>query len=226
MPHILLVEDNFALRLSLSASLRAAGWEVTAAASAEEGELAAGTRAPDVVVLDWMLPGRSGVALLREWRGAGEDWPVILLTARDAVADRVEGLDAGASDYMVKPFATEELLARVRVQLRGSRVPEQSAELLTLACCTVDLSRQQVQRDGEALALTTKETEVLTYLSARPGKTVEREDLLREIWGYRSAVVTRSVDNAVLRLRAKIEPDPAKPRHVITVFGVGYRFEP
>lgn len=222
---VLLVEDHFPLRLSLKAALKAAGFDVEAVGSAEEAEQSAAHSEPAVVVLDWNLPGISGLELLQRWRGAGRRWPVILLTARDAIADRVTGLEGGANDYMVKPFANEELIARIHVQLRQHSAPRASAAL-TLSGIQVDLSHRTVLRDGEQQTLTTKEAELLAYLSQRPGKVVSREDLLREVWGYRGHSRSRSADNAVLRLRAKIERDPAQPTHILTVHGTGYRFEP
>ncbi|MDP2311483.1 MAG: response regulator transcription factor [Pseudomonadota bacterium] len=222
-PRILLVEDTFALRVAVSASLRAAGYDVTAVGSAEEAREEAERASPALVVLDWMLPGEQGIDLLRGWRAAGLRVPVILLTARDAVPDRVAGLGAGANDYVVKPFATEELLARVAVQLRDRAA---LGARLRLSDRDVDLAREVVHLGAEEISLTTQEARCLAYLAERAGRNVDREDLLRDVWGYRGGVVTRSVDNTVLRLRAKIEPDPARPRHVLTVQGVGYRFEP
>lgn len=222
--HVLLVEDHLPLRLSLSASLRKAGYQVTAVSSAEEADQLLAVEKPQLVVLDWMLPLRSGIDQLAEWRGRGIDVPVVLLTARDAVNDRVRGLRTGAQDYLVKPFATEELLARVEVQLRERGV---GRRVLNLTDRIVDLGRQEVLRDGEVLdTLTTLEAELLGWLVARAGRAVTREQLLREVWDYRAAAVTRTVDNTVLRLRAKIEVDPARPRHVVTVHGTGYRYEP
>lgn len=220
---LLLVEDTFALRVALSASLRGAGYTVAAVGSAEEARDEVSRALPSLVVLDWMLPGEQGVELVRSWRTAGLRFPVILLTARDAVKDRVEGLGAGANDYLVKPFATEELLARIEVQLRDR--PAASGRL-RLSDREVDLARELVHVRGEEVTLTTQEARTLAYLAERAGRSVDREDLLRDVWGYRGAVQTRSVDNTILRLRAKIEPDPARPRHVLTVQGVGYRFEP
>lgn len=222
-PRILLVEDTFALRIAVAAALRNAGYDVTAVGSAEEARDEAERAPPAVVVLDWMLPGEQGIDLLKAWRAAGQRFPVVLLTARDAVPDRVAGLGAGANDYVVKPFATEELLARVAVQLRDRATP---SGRLRLSDREVDLAREVVIRGAEEVPLTTQEARCLGYLAERAGRNVDREDLLRDVWGYRGGVVTRSVDNTILRLRAKIEPDPARPRHVITVQGTGYRFEP
>ena len=222
-PRLLLVEDTFALRVAVAASLRNAGYDVVAVGSAEEAQDEAARAAPALVILDWMLPGQHGINLLKTWRAAGFRFPVILLTARDAVADRVDGLGGGANDYVVKPFATEELLARVAVQLRDWVA---STGRLRLSDREVDLSRELVFHAGQEVQLTTQEARCLAYLAERASRSVERDDLLRDVWGYRGGVVTRSVDNTILRLRAKIEPDPARPRHVLTVQGVGYRFEP
>ncbi len=222
-PRILLVEDTFALRVAVAASLRAAGYDVAPVGSAEEAREDAERFPPALVVLDWMLPGEQGIDLLAAWRAAGARFPVILLTARDAVPDRVAGLGAGANDYVVKPFATEELLARVAVQLRDRVI---AAASLRLVDREVDFAREVVLLRGEEITLTTQEARCLAYLAERAGKNVDREDLLRDVWGYRGGVVTRSVDNTILRLRAKIEADPARPRHVITVQGTGYRFQP
>ena len=222
-PRVLLVEDTFALRLAVAASLRNAGYDVVPVGSAEEAAEEVSRALPALVVLDWMLPGEQGIDLLKRWRAAGLRFPVILLTARDAVGDRVNGLVTGANDYVVKPFATEELLARVAVQLRDRVSP---AGRLQLSDRVVDLAREVVIQGAEEVPLTTQEARCLAYLAERAGRGVDRDDLLRDVWGYRSAVQTRSVDNTILRLRAKIEPDPARPRHVITVQGRGYRFEP
>ena len=223
-PRLLVVEDHFPLRLSLKAALVGAGFDVEAVGSAEEADQAATQQAPAVVVLDWNLPGMSGLDLLGQWRQAGHSWPVILLTARDAIADRVSGLQSGANDYMVKPFANEELIARIHVQLR-QQAPTTTSQI-NLSGIQVDLARRTVLRDGETLTLTTKEAELLAHLSQRPGTVVSREELLREVWGFRGHFRSRSADNTVLRLRAKIERDTARPVHVLTVHGVGYRFEP
>jgi DNA-binding response OmpR family regulator len=222
---ILLVEDDLALRLAVGASLRAEGHEVVPLASAEEAAaLVAGGAVPELVVLDWMLPGTSGIELLAAWRRQGLTFPVLLLTARDAVRDRIVGLDAGADDYVVKPFAMEELLARVRAQRRRAGTSDGS---LRLSGCTVDLARGRVAcADGREELLTTKELELLRYLAARPGVAVDREVLHREVWGHRAGLISRSADHTVVRLRAKVEEDPASPRHLLTVHGLGYRFEP
>ena len=221
MAKVLLVEDTFALRLSVAANLRGAGFEVVAVGSAEEADQVRDD-STDAVVLDWMLPGRSGLDLLRQWRSEGIRTPVILLTARDAISDRVEGLDGGADDYLVKPFATEELVARLRVQLRRS--PPAGGETW-LGSRRLDLDRELVSGPDGEVRLTTREAELLRYLLARVGQTVPREQLQADVWGYAESVLTRAVDNTVRRLRPKIEDDPAQPRHLLTVHGSGYRLE-
>jgi len=224
---VLLVEDDFSLRLGLSTSLRGRGYDVVAVGSAEEAQEAARTAPPDIVVLDWNLPGESGLALLERWRATGVTVPVILLTARDAVPDRVRGLDSGADDYVVKPFDTDELVSRIGARLRARpNTTATTANTLLIGGATIELARGVVRRGSKTYHLTTQEAAALAYLAARPGQTVERDDLLREVWNYRGGVVTRAVDNAILRLRAKVEPNPAEPRHILTVHGIGYRFEP
>jgi DNA-binding response OmpR family regulator len=220
---VLYVEDELTTRLLVVEALKQGGYDVTAVASAEEAHQQLSENPPDLVVLDWLLPGESGLELLKRWRAQDVTIPVVLLSGQDTVEHRVEGLEAGANDYMIKPFATEELLARVSVQLRDRR--RDGAEI-QLAACKVDLDREVVDFGGQRRKLTTLEARALTYLSTRPGQTVPREDLLREVWGFHGYVRTRAVDNTISRLRGKIEPDPAQPRHVITVHGVGYRFEP
>lgn len=223
MPRVLLVEDHFPLRLALATHLRSEGYEVEAVGSAEEAR-GATARPPDLVLLDWNLPGEQGFELLVAWRRDGVRWPVVVITARDAVADRVAVLDAGADDFLLKPFANEELMARVRVQLRRSGSPVTGR--VVLSGVEVDLARQEVHRDGTVVRLTTKEADLLRYLADRPGRAIARDDLLRDVWDYRGGVDTRAVDNAMLRLRSKVERDPANARHLLTVHGTGYRFEP
>jgi DNA-binding response OmpR family regulator len=222
---ILLVEDYLSLRLSLAVSLRGAGYDVVAVASAEEASLALEERDFDLIVLDWMLPGLPGIEALVAWRHAGMDLPVIMLTAKDAVSDKVKGLKSGANDYMIKPFATEELLARVEVQLRARPSSSHRSASLALEGLEVDLGRREVRGADGVTRLTTKECGLLAFLAANPRRDIPRDELLREVWQQRSTS-TRSLDNAVMRLRGKVEADSGNPRHILTVHGTGYRFEP
>jgi len=225
MPHLLLVDDDHHVRISISKFLRQKGWEVTTSGSAEEAaDLVEGWQ-PDAVLLDWGLPGKSGKDLVIDWRAQGHSFPVILLTGRDGLEDLVTGLEAGADDYLRKPCYPQELLARLLARLR-SHNPKGTSHV-TLESCAVDLDLQQIDRGGVLERLTTREVDVLRFLSERPGEQVSREDLLREVWGYHSDnIMTRAVDNVIRRLRAKLEINAATPRHIITVHGVGYRFEP
>ncbi len=225
MPHLLLVDDDFHVRRAIAKYLRQQGWEVTVAGSAEEAIDLVGSWQPDAVLLDWGLPGMSGRDLVVHWRSQSRDFPVILLTARSGLEDLIAGLEAGADDYLRKPCYPEELLARLRVRLR-SRSSAGAVSCLHLEGCEVDLELQQVARGGVLQRLTTREVELLSYLARRPGVAVSRDELHREIWGFPTSVVTRSADNVVRRLRTKIELEPARPRHIITVHGVGYRFVP
>ncbi len=223
---VLLVEDDFSLRLSLAETLKTEGYAITAVASAEEAEQSVGATWPDVAILDWNLPGKSGLELLRQWRAEKKMFPVIFLSGRASVSERVEGLRAGASDYMSKPFAAEELMARVEVQLRDHTMTPPRG-MLSFAEAEIDLDREEVRRpDGQTRQLTSQEAQLMSYFATHPRRVIPRAELLREVWGFKRVVRTRAVDNTVLRLRAKIESDPSHPRHVITVHGTGYRFEP
>jgi two-component system KDP operon response regulator KdpE len=229
MARVLFCEDDFALRLSLTTSLRAAGHDVTACASAEEANAAARQLEPELVVLDWNLPGMDGATLLKRWRAEGKHFPVLMVSARNKTSEKLEALlQAGADDYLTKPFATEELLARIEVQLRRRHAKAQTPPPpLRLGERVVDLSRRTVQSGEETITLTTQEAQLLAYLVVRPSRLIPRTELLREVWGYRNPNVrTRAVDNAIYRLRAKLEVDPAEPKHLLVEHGMGYRFEP
>ncbi len=222
---VLVVEDDFQLRLALSTTLKTEGYEITAVASAEEAEQAVSPW-PDVAIVDWNLPGKSGLELLQQWRAEKKMFPVIFLSGRATVSERVTGLRAGASDYISKPFASEELLARVAVQLRDHTLTPPKG-MLRFNAARVDLDREEVLlANGDSCPLTSQEASLLSYFAAHPRRVISRAELLREVWGFKRVVRTRAVDNTVLRLRGKIEPDPSCPRHVITVHGTGYRFEP
>lgn len=227
MAEVLLVEDDFSLRLSLASLLEGADHRVVSSASAEEGGKAFEKSHPDVVILDWNLPGDSGIELLKRWRSQGATTPVIMLTARSGVDDRVTGLKAGADDYLVKPFASEELLARVDVQIRRAGMKGQAPPpSFQIGDCVVNIARNELSKNGSVVSLTEQESQALAYLHAHRSQTVSRADLLRHVWGFRNAGVrTRAVDNAIYRLRAKIETDPLTPRHLVSVHGVGYRLE-
>ena len=176
--------------------------------------------APDLVLLDVMLPGTSGFDLCRSITRTARHTPVILLTARSQRDDRMRGFDMGADDYVTKPFHIDELLARIRAVLRRAR-PER--ERVILGTVTVDFARMQATRNGVNLGLSFRELEILQYLAEREGTVVSRHELLRELWGFDEAPLSRTVDMAIGRLRRKIEPDPHAPRYLQTAHGDGYR---
>lgn len=218
MARILVVEDQRKLLDALHQGLTEEGFDVVCAETAEAGFYAAMTQAVDVVVLDRMLPGRDGVEVLRELRHAGKRLPVILLTARDQVRDRIEGLDAGADDYLIKPFDFGELLARVRALLR--RPGNEHPHVLRVHDLEVDLLARRVVRAGEEIVLTPREFELLEYLLRRVNRTVTRDELSLEVW-KEPEVLTNAVDVCVMQLRKKIER-PGLAQLLCTIRGVGY----
>jgi DNA-binding response OmpR family regulator len=223
---ILVVEDEESIREALRDALVSEGYDVLAAADGKEG-LALGLKEdPDLVVLDLMLPGLDGFEVLRRLRADAVETPVLVLTARGLEADRVRGLDLGADDYVVKPFALGELLARIRARLRAwdRERGSEDARVLRFGGVTVDFDARTAVRDGEDLRLTPKEFELLRFLASREGRATSRAQLLAGVWAGEE-VVSRVVDTAILGLRKKVESDPASPRHVVSVRGLGYRFE-
>jgi DNA-binding response OmpR family regulator len=223
MPRILIVDDEPAIVRGLEDNLRFEGYETLAASSGEQGLARALGEAPDLVLLDVTMPGRSGWDVCRELRQRGLDVPIIMLTARGEEPDRVRGLELGADDYITKPFSLRELLARVRAVLRRPG-PRRKFEELAFGDVRVHRRGRRVTRAGREVRLTRKEYDLLVYLAAHPGDVVTRERLLDEVWGYERFPTTRTVDTHVLRLRRKLEADPDRPRFIHTVHGQGYRF--
>jgi DNA-binding response OmpR family regulator len=222
MSRLLVVEDERKLRGSLVSSLGAEGYDVAAAATGEEGLHLALAEPFDCVVLDRMLPGLGGLEVLAELRRAGKTLPVLILTARDAVEDRVEGLDAGADDYLVKPFALAELLARLRVLLRRERAERET--VLRADDLELDLLERRVTRGGAEVALTQREFELLAYLLRHRNAVVTRDMLGRDVWKEPEHTLTNVIDVFVNQLRRKLER--AGQRSLIhTVRGLGYRLE-
>lgn len=222
---ILIIEDERPMRTVLKDCLEAEGYRVMVAADGADGLDRAIREKPDLILLDIMMPRLDGFALCQELRRLGQDTPILMLTAKSQVDDRVRGLDAGADDYLVKPFSSEELLARVRAILRRQDKSDESCALLKLGTLTVDFDQQTAQRNGDALHFTSKELAALQLMAQARGKAVSREDFLDKVWGYTSFPTTRTVDNHIASLRRKIETNPEKPRWIKTVHGVGYRLE-
>ena len=221
MVRILLVEDESKVAHAVQDGLEAEGYEVTLAATGDAGLQAANTRNFDLIVLDLMLPGRDGLEILSERRAEGDPTPVLILTARDTVLDRVAGLDAGADDYLVKPFAFAELLARVRALLRRGR-PEAPARL-EVADLEIDSAARRASRAGHPLSLTAREFRLLEYLVQRQGQVVSREEIARDVWREpsRGTPLDNVIDVHIMRLRRKVDYDAAV-RLIHTVRGVGF----
>jgi two-component system alkaline phosphatase synthesis response regulator PhoP len=222
---LLLVEDEPGLRLTLTDRLAAEGYEVATAADGDQGFASATSQSFDLLILDVMLPGRSGFDLCRDLRQKGLDVPVLMLTARGQVADRVVGLKLGADDYLTKPFEMSELLARVEARLRrGPAGKLQSPESYRFGPVQVDFRKAEVQRDGAPLDLSAKEFHLLRYFIEHRGATITRNELLDAVWGYDAMPSTRTVDVHVAWLRKKVEPLPHRPQFILTVHGIGYKF--
>ena len=226
-PRILLVEDDADLADLLRLHLEGAGYAVEAVADGALALQRALADAPDLMVLDRMLPGLEGTEVCRRLRDAGRTVPILMLTARGAEAERIEGLELGADDYVAKPFSVREVLARVAALLRRvqmERPPPDPDETLGLGDLVMRPATRSVTLAGEALTLTAKEFDLLMLLARAPGRAFSRQELLDQVWGYQYAGYAHTVNTHVNRLRGKIEPDPAAPVYVQTVWGVGYRF--
>lgn len=219
MPRVLVVEDERKVIRGLERGLRAEGYDVLTASTGDEGLRQAAAGRPDCVLLDLMLPGRDGFQVLAALRAAGEGVPVLVLTARDAVEDRVAGLDAGADDYLVKPFAFAELLARLRALLRRGRGERET--VLRADDLEMDLLNRRVVRGGQEVALTTREFEVLAYLLRNKDAVVTRDMLGREVWKEPGYALTNVIDVYITLLRRKVER-PDRPPLIHTLRGVGY----
>jgi DNA-binding response OmpR family regulator len=220
---ILIVEDDPSIARVLRDNLIFDGFDVECEADGGRARGHAVDFAPDLVVLDLMLPGVNGWELCRLLTDGPSRTPVIILTARTQKEDKVRGLELGADDYVTKPFALDELLARVHAVLRRTQA---QLDQIVLGDIVVDFRRLGASRGGRGLVLTDRELAVLRRLADRLGHVVTRDELLRVVWGYQHAPMTRTVDNLIARLRRKIEPDPHRPRYIRTVHGDGYRLTP
>jgi two-component system KDP operon response regulator KdpE len=225
-PRILVVEDEAEIRRFVSLTLSRDGFEVHEADSVERGLIEAGTRRPEMVVLDLGLPDGEGVELIRQLR-AWSNVPVLVLSARTGEADKIEALDAGADDYLIKPFGVGELLARVRAHLRRSAGGSPgSRAAIEFGDVKIDLARRSVERSGATLHVTPIEYRLLTHLAAHPHSVLTHRQLLHAVWGPNHSQDTHYLRVYMGQLRKKIEEDPAQPRHLVTETGIGYRFVP
>jgi DNA-binding response OmpR family regulator len=222
---ILVIEDEAPMRRALADCLESEGYRVLTASDGPAGLERALKEKPDLILLDIMMPGLDGYALCAELRRLSLPAPVLMLTAKGQVEDRVRGLDAGGDDYLVKPFSTDELLARMRALLRRRRPSAAMPSLLRLGQLEIDLPRQKAMRGRKEIYLTAREFAMLRLMLERPGEPVTRERFLDVVWGYGAFPTTRTVDTHIAALRAKIEDNPEEPRWIKTVHGTGYRLE-
>ena len=247
--HILFVEDDDTISFGVTNALTLNGYIVHHYSNAEAALLALNTISNwDLAVIDWMLPGIDGIALTQQLKESEPNKPIILLTAKSRSTDIVEGLDAGADDFVTKPFQLAVLLARIRARFRDNERDDnaavgndQNSQTIRVGDLDIDLRRQLLRRQSlsdhdpelssslmppqQEFHLTTHETAVLQYLIERAGIEVTRQELLQNVWGYAPTMQTRTVDNVILKLRKKMEINPSRPQHILTVHGKGYRFE-
>jgi two-component system alkaline phosphatase synthesis response regulator PhoP len=224
-PRVLVVEDEPGLRLTLSDRLESEGYTVDTAADGQTGLERAAAGQHDVIVLDVMLPKMDGFEVCRAVRQRGVTTPILMLTARGQVVDRVVGLKLGADDYLTKPFETIELTARLEALLRrGGPGPQPSGDVYRFGGVVVDLRRAEVTRGGVPVDLSAREFKLLRHFIAHRGATLSRDELLADVWGYGETPLTRTVDVHVAGLRQKLEANPRSPEFIVTVHGLGYKF--
>ena len=223
---ILVIEDDRALREGLALNFELHGYQVETAADGDEGMRKAFDIRPDLIVLDIMLPGWSGLDILAELRGRQQDVAVLILSARGTTDNKVEGLNIGADDYLAKPFELPELLARVEAMLRRRRVEQPSQPLVIFDHVTLDRDNRRVCVRGTEVTLSAKEFDLLCFLALTPGRPRTREEILNNVWGWDFEGSPRTVDNFIRSLRRKLEPVPGDPRHILTTHGVGYKLKP
>lgn len=223
--HILLVEDEEDLRMTLCDRLKAEGYAPEAAADGEEGLRKAAQKSHALIILDVMLPKKSGFDVCRDIRNAGISTPIIMLTARGQLVDKVLGLKIGADDYLTKPFEMLELLARIEAHIRRGACPTaRENEVLQFGPLRIDLKGTTVFRNEKVVPLSAREFRLLRFFAQNPGTTLSREVLLKQVWGYSEDTFTRTVDVHVGSLRQKLEKDPKQPSLIVTVPGLGYKF--
>lgn len=224
---VLLVEDEEALRMTVGDRLRYEGYLVECAADGDEAFEKATLLPLDLIILDIVLPRRDGFTVCRDIRRAGLITPILMLTARGQTGDKVAGLKIGADDYVTKPFDMPELIARVEALLRRAPIrPMAPASAFQFGSMRVDLRGTEVTRDGKMINLSAREFQLLRYFIEHAGKTLSRDELLKEVWGYSADTFTRTVDVHIASLRQKLENDPKQPKFIVTVQGLGYKFKP
>ncbi len=234
MDTVLVVEDSRAMQKTLQRLFQSDALEVEVAPDGIKGLESFRNRIPSAVVLDLKLPGMSGKELCREFKNIASSVPIVVLSANSEIEDKVLLLELGADDYVTKPFSPKELLARVRRAMRrGTTAPipgnlqtNDARELVSFGDVRIDFTSMEVVRSGRPVTMTAQEFKVVKFFAKFPGRVISREELLNEVWGYHNYPSTRTVDNHILRLRHKLEPDPANPRYFLTMHGSGYKFVP
>ncbi|KAB2923802.1 MAG: response regulator transcription factor [Bacteroidetes bacterium] len=227
MPHILVIEDEPEMQRGLRDNLEFEGYDVEVIGDGRKGLDALINKRYDLVLLDVMLPGLSGFDLCKQARAAGIRTPVIMLTAKGEEVDKVLGLEFGADDYITKPFSLRELLARVKAVLRRTPAGTAMDETKTvIGALEVDFEAYTASRKGKEVTMSSKEFDILRYLWRHQKHVISRDDLLKDVWGYDETITSRTVDNFIVKLRKHIEKDPARPKHIITVHGTGYKLLP
>jgi DNA-binding response OmpR family regulator len=222
---ILIIEDEEDLVKGLRLNLKDEGYQVAWAPDGEQGIECVFKEKPDLILLDIMLPKKDGLEVCRELREKKISIPIIMLTAKGEEIDKVVGLEIGADDYITKPFSIRELLARIKAHLRREeRGAGSIPDIFTFGDVEIDFNHLRVRCKDKEWDLTSLEAEILKYFLSRPGEVVKRDDLLDRVWGYERFPTTRTIDNHILKLRKKIEDNPSRPRHILSVYGEGYRF--
>ena len=224
MKKILVIEDDKAVRRGISDNLTNEHFEVLACGDGKEGYEMARKNAVDLIILDIMLPSMNGNEVCKQLRQDGVQTPILMLTSKKEEVDKVLGLELGADDYLTKPFGVRELIARIKAILRRQSAMTVELTELSFGDIHVDFKKQEARKGTKKLKLSSKEFELLRYLAEREGEVVSRADLLEEVWGYEVTPTTRTVDNFILSLRKKIELNPSKPKHLLTVHTAGYKF--
>lgn len=226
MKTILVIEDDVSILRGLKDNLKFEGYEVLTATDGQEGIVLALEQSPDLVLLDIMLPGPSGYDICRKVKEQKPYLPIIMLTARSKEVDKIAGLDLGADDYVTKPFSTPELLARIRAVLRRPKNETSIQETYSFGDVTLDFKQYQTFINNEEIHLSAREYEIMKFLIKHAGDVIHRHVLLDEVWGYESYPTTRTVDNCIMDLRKKLEKEPSRPKHILSIRGVGYKFIP
>lgn len=226
-PSILVIEDEPGLVMGITDLLHSEGYEVESCLDGEAGFIRAKERDFDAIILDVMLPGKGGFDICRDLRAFGVATPILMLTARGQLIDKVLGLKLGADDFVTKPFESPELLARIEALLRRTRrADKHETEIFCFGNIRVDNKRQEVTRGGKLVEISAREFELLNFLIGSAGVAHTRQALLQSVWGYVEGTETRTVDMHIMSLRQKLEVDPRRPRHFITIRGYGYKFDP